>query len=187
MTDLDLAQAALAATDAWLEAHRERDMEWVSQAFAAGMDVVVFGTGPDEHCKGLDKIRERLERDWIQAEASSIERGRTTTRAAGGAVVVAFDCHFGFCIDEHNQTTSGRGTFVFELQHTHLTIVHAHFLGSGRSTASGALVLVALRSNETPRVSCQWHRPGGALDASPPRPCVAKRCRGRRPSRHWRQ
>ena len=47
MTSLDLAQAALAATDAWLEAYRERDMERASRAFAADTGVVVFGTGPD--------------------------------------------------------------------------------------------------------------------------------------------
>lgn len=91
------------------------------------MDVVVFGTGPDEHCIGLDQIREHLERDWIQAEASSIERGRTTTRVVGGAVVVAFDCHFGFCVDERHQTISGRVTLVFDCQDAKCALVHAHF------------------------------------------------------------
>lgn len=127
MTSLDLAQAALAATDAWLEAYRERDMERASRAFAADTGVVVFGTGPDERCIGLANIREHLQRDWAQAEASSIERGHTTTRVSGGTVIVAFDCRFGYCVDEHHQTTSGRATIVFELQDTQLTIAHAHF------------------------------------------------------------
>ncbi len=47
MTTADLAQAALAVTDAWLEAYRERDMERASRPFAADMGVVVFGTGPE--------------------------------------------------------------------------------------------------------------------------------------------
>jgi ketosteroid isomerase-like protein len=127
MTNLDLVQAALAATDAWLEAYRERDMERASGAFAADMGVVVFGTGADECCIGIAHIREHLDRDWAQAEASSIERGHTTTRMAGGAVIVAFDCHFGYCVDEHHRTTSGRATIIFECQDTRLTIVHAHF------------------------------------------------------------
>jgi ketosteroid isomerase-like protein len=127
MTGLDLAEAALAATDAWLEAYRERDMERATRAFAADMGVVVFGTGPDERCLGLAEIRDHLERDWAQAEASSVERGYTTTRVTGGAVIVAFDCHFGFCVDEHHQTTSGRATIILERQDTQLKIVHAHF------------------------------------------------------------
>lgn len=102
-------------------------MQRASRAFAADMGVVVFGTGPDEHCVGLANIREHLERDWAQVEASSIERGHTTTRMSGGRVIVAFDCHFGYCVDEHHQTTSGRATIIFEAQDTQLTIVHAHF------------------------------------------------------------
>ena len=109
------------------DAYRNRDMNAFLACIVPDADVVMYGTGADEKCIGLEQIRTQVERDWAQSESAVILFDWTTVSAMGQVAWVAVDGAFKFRVGGQDGTIPARVTFVLERREGRWFIVHAHF------------------------------------------------------------
>lgn len=113
--------------DNFADAYRSRDMQAFLACIAPEADVVMYGTGADEKCIGLERIPTPIERDWAQSESAAIVFDWTSVSAAGQVAWAAVDGAFQFSVAGQDGTMPARVTFVFEQREGRWFIVHAHF------------------------------------------------------------
>lgn len=118
--------AVKSVLDKFAEAYAKRDSDSLLALFAPDPDVVVYGTGADEKCVGLAKIKTHVERDWSQTEAVSLTYGWTSVSAAGSVAWVATDETFKVKAGGQETTLAARMTCVLEKRGDRWLIVQAH-------------------------------------------------------------
>ncbi len=118
--------AVKAVLDQVAEGYATRNLDTLRAAFAPDPDVVMYGTGADEKRIGLEAIQAQAERDWSQAEATSIAYGWTIVSAAGSVAWVATDAAFNLKAGGQEMTLPARMTFVLERRGDRWLIVQTH-------------------------------------------------------------
>ncbi len=119
------------------EGYARRDLTLIAAAFAPDPDVVMYGTGADEKRIGLAEIQAQAERDWSQAEATTLTYGWTSVSAAGSVAWAATDAAFNLTAGGHDMTLPARITYVLEKRGGQWLIVQAHFSLPATEQAEG--------------------------------------------------
>lgn len=109
------------------DAYAERDLEVFLGCFAPDADVVLYGTGADEKCVGMEAVRVQVERDWSQSECAAMLFTWISVSSAGSVAWAAVDGTFAFRVDGEDITLPARGSLVLERRDGQWLILHAHF------------------------------------------------------------
>ena len=116
-----------AALQKLTHAYAKRDLEGFLECFASDADVVIYGTGADEKCIGVEQIRTQAERDWAQSESAAMLFTWTSISGAGVVAWAAVDGTFRFRADGQDMSLPARITFVLERREGRWLIVQSHF------------------------------------------------------------
>lgn len=119
------------------EGYARRDLEGILSLLASDRDAVMFGTGADEKRIGLAEIKAQVQRDWSQAEATSLTYGWTSVSAAGSVAWVAADIMFDVKAGGEELSFPGRLTMVLEQRGEQWLIVQSHFSQPAASQEEG--------------------------------------------------
>jgi ketosteroid isomerase-like protein len=110
----------------WFEAFANGDIDSVLAFVAPDPDVVVIGTGKDDKCIGLAKLRTAAERAFAETKGTSVKMGWHMVSAVGSLAWVAADVTF------QGKTSKGeiylplRYTGVLEWRGNRWLIVQSH-------------------------------------------------------------
>jgi len=77
-----------AALNDWADSYRQRDIQRLLAHISPDLDVVMYGTGPDEKRVALAEIRTQAERDWAQTDAAAFVFEQPMISAAGSVPCV---------------------------------------------------------------------------------------------------
>lgn len=135
--DTKTEAAVKAVLDKVAEGYARRNLALLQAAFAPDPDVVMYGTGADEKRVGPTEIRAQVERDWSQAETTTVTYGWTSISAAGSVAWAASDAAFRLKAGRQEMTLPARITFVLEKRGEEWLIVQAHFSFPASGQAEG--------------------------------------------------
>jgi len=122
-TETEVKAALRKLTDTYVK----RDLQGFLDCFAPDDDVVVYGTGADEKCIGIERIRTQVRRDWEQSESAVMSFSWMPISAAGGVAWAAADGAIEFRANGQDASIPVRVTFVLEQRGDKWLIVQSHF------------------------------------------------------------
>ena len=126
-----------ALLDRFAAAYERRELEAVLGMLIPDPDVAVLGSGPDERRVGLAQVREQVERDWRQSDATSIEYSWMQISACGQVAWVASEVTFSATIEGETDQFPGRLTVVLEQRDGEWKIALWHFAIPPADQAAG--------------------------------------------------
>jgi ketosteroid isomerase-like protein len=121
-------QAAIQATlGQWADAYSARDLDRALALIAPDDDLVGIGTGQDEWRVGIQEFKAQLERDFLQAEALSVDYEPLVVSEAGLVAWVAGRASVRARVDGQDLALAGRFTAVLEQRGDRWLLVQIHF------------------------------------------------------------
>jgi ketosteroid isomerase-like protein len=131
-------QAAVQATlQQWKDAYSQQNLDGALAVIAPDDDVVGIGTGPDEWRVGPREFKAQLERDFVQAEALSIDYEPLVVSEAGPVAWVAGRATVQARVEGQDVAMSGRFTAVLEQRGDRWLLVQTHFSLPAAEQAEG--------------------------------------------------
>jgi len=112
--------------DHFVKAYEKKDIEGLMSLFSKKPGVVFIGTGSDEKCLGLDRIKIQFERDFMQSEKMRVSKKWETFSVAGEMAWLAAEVDFGTKIKGKSQEFLTRLTAVLENHDEEWRFVHMH-------------------------------------------------------------
>lgn len=116
-----------AALQKLIDSYVKRDLQGFLDCFAPDDDVVIYGTGADEKCVGIERIRTQVRRDWEQSESTAMSFSWMPISAAAGVAWAAADGAIEFSTNGQDASIPVRATFVLERRANKWLIVQSHF------------------------------------------------------------
>lgn len=110
----------------YIDAYTNQDIEGVLEHFAGDEDVLVYGTGTDEKRRGLEEIRQQLERDFSQLKRSKVHFTWHTVSAAGSVAWLTTEFTASYVVNNREMSFALRQTAVFEKRKGTWHIMHSH-------------------------------------------------------------
>lgn len=135
--DAQTESAVMATLNQLAEGYATRELERVMSVFAPDPVVLVYGTGADEKRVGLDEIRMQVQRDWSQAESTSLTYDWTLVSAAGDVAWVAADATFHVRAGEQAMSLPARLTMVLQKRADRWLVMQGHFSFPAQGQSEG--------------------------------------------------
>jgi class 3 adenylate cyclase/ketosteroid isomerase-like protein len=120
-----------------VDAAERRDVDGAVALFATDDDVFLYGTGVDETRKGPAEVREQIQRDLSQSDASSWTLGQQSISSAGDVAWTAGDVLIRVVLDDRTVEFPHRMTLVLERRNQKWLVMQMHLSVSNGAQAIG--------------------------------------------------
>ncbi len=114
------------ALDHFMKAYEKKDVNGIINLFSNKPGVVFIGTGSDEKCLGLDKLKNQFERDFIQSEKVHVSQKWETVSVLGQVAWLAAEVDFKTKIKGKAKEFLTRLSAVLENQDEQWRFIHMH-------------------------------------------------------------
>jgi ketosteroid isomerase-like protein len=114
------------ALDHFMKAYEKKDVNGVIGLFSNRPGVVFIGTGCDEKCLGLDKLKNQFERDFVQSEKVHVSQKWETVSVLGDVAWLAAEVDFKTKIKGKSKEFMTRLSAVLEHREEQWRFVHMH-------------------------------------------------------------
>jgi ketosteroid isomerase-like protein len=109
------------------DSYARRNLDGVMAYLSPDPDMMMYGTAADEKRLGREGFRAQAERDWSQADTTSISYGWTQVSAAGPVAWVSSDVTFRVTFGGQEMAFPVRLTGVFENRNGQWLVSQLHF------------------------------------------------------------
>lgn len=109
------------------EVYEIKDLDKVMDMYTPDPDLIVYGTGKDEKCIGLDEIKDQLKRDFAQSESLRFSSKWVKVSSEGNIAWFASDVMIKAKVGGQKFTLPARITGVLKKHKGNWRIVQEHY------------------------------------------------------------